>query len=216
MMPGLLLAQAVANLSLSQVQLLSPEAAGDAVLRGQQHGPIELFEAPTGGMLPPGMIEGHFVERPTIAGSACVRRVWTVTFRAEPSADIATAKAESTYSGQEITLSAKGICPSGRYTHLDPGIDADQGRKALEKLHEVTAAKYRTVFRCSDKTSSDLCSSDKFIRTALRSMKPWAITSRDGDILIWLGEKGSAVTEVRFKPGHKSDVFVKRSIPAPF
>lgn len=213
---GLLLAQAVATLSLSQLQELSPEAAGDAVLSGRQHGPIETFETPTGGMMPPGMIEGQFVERPTTAGSACVRRVWTVQFRAEPGADIATAKAESIYSTQEITLSAKGICPSGRYVHLNPGVDVDQGREALTNLHEISARTSRTVFLCSDETSSALCNGNKAIGAAIRVMKPWAITSSAGDILIWLGEAGNVVTEVRFKSGQPSQVFVKRSIPAPF
>lgn len=213
---GLLLAQAVANLSLSQVQELSPEAAGDAVLRDRQHGPIETFETPTGGMLPPGMVEGQLIERPTTAGSACVRRVWTVQFRAEPGADIATAKAESMYSSQEITLSAKGICPSGRYVHLNPGVDVDQGREALSKLYEVSARTSRTVFRCSDETSSGLCNGNKAIGAAIRGMRPWAITSSAGDILVWLGNAGNVVTEVRFKSGHLSQVFVKRSIPAPF
>lgn len=213
---GLLLAQTVATISLSQVQALLPEAAGDAVLTGRQHGPIETFETPTGGMLPPGMIEGQLVERPIIAGSACVRRVWTVRFRAEPGADIATAKAETIYSTQEITLPAKGICPSGRYVHLNSGVDVDQGREALTKLYEISGRTSRTAFQCSDETSSGLCNGNKSIGAAIRGMKPWAITSSAGDILIWLGEAGNAVTEVRFRSSQPSQVFVKRSIPAPF
>jgi hypothetical protein len=213
---SLLLAQAVANLSLSQVQELSPEAAGDAILSGQQHGPIETFETPTGGMPLPGMIDGKLVERPTIVGLACVRRVWTVKFRAKPGADIATAQSERTYSSQEVMLPTKGICPSGRYVHLNPGVDVDQGREALTKLYDVSALTSRTVFRCSDETSSGLCKGNKAVGAAIRGMKPWAITSRDGDILIWLGEAGNTVTEVRFKSGQLSQVFVQRRIPAPF
>lgn len=213
---ALLVAQAAASLSLSQVQMLSPEAAGDAILRDREHGPIEAFESPTGGMLPPGMIEGQLVERPTTVSSACVRRVWTVRFRAEPGADIATAKAESTYSTQEISLSAKGICPSGRYVNLNPRVDVGQGLEALTKLYKVSARTSRTMFRCSDETSSGLCKGNKAIRAAIRSSKPRAITNISGDILVWLGEAGSVVTEVRFKSGQHSQAFVKRSVPASF
>jgi hypothetical protein len=213
---SLLLAQAVANLSLSQVQDMSPEAAGDAVLNSQPHGPIEIFEAPTGGMLPPGMIEGQLIERATTAGSACVRRVWTVKFRAEEGAAIASAKAESFYSGQEIALSANGICPSGRYVHLNPSVNLGQGREALENLAEITSHRSRTAFRCSDDTPFGLCKGDSAILAAIRHMKPWLINSSGGDIRILLGKPGSAVTEVRFKAGQPSRVSINRRTPAPF
>jgi hypothetical protein len=78
-----LLAQAAA-LSFSQLRELPPAAAGDAVLRDQQHGHIETFEAPTGGLNAPGVVDGQFVERPTVSGSGCVRQRWTVKFQAAP------------------------------------------------------------------------------------------------------------------------------------
>ena len=213
---ALMLAQAATNLSLSQAKELSPAAAGDAILHDKQHGPIEAFDTTTAGLLPAGVVMGHLVERPTTAGSACVRRVWTVQFRAALGADIGTAIAESTYSTQEIALSSNGICPSGRYVHLNPDVDVDQGREALAMLKEVSARKSRVGIRCSDETSSGLCSDNDAIRAALRGLKPWAITDSDQDILIWLGVRGDVVTELRFASDQRSQVVVTRRVPPPF
>jgi hypothetical protein len=213
---ALVLAQAAINLSLSQAKELSPAAAGDAILHDKQHGPIETFETTTDGMLPPGMAKGELAERPTTAGSACVRMVWTVQFRAAPGADISTAKAKSTYSTQEITLSPTGTCPPGRYVHLNLGVDIEHGRKALVRLKEVSAVKSRARFKCLDETSSGLCNSNAAILTALQTLKPWAITQSDEDILIWLGVRGSVLTEVRLKSDQRSQVVVTRKMPPPF
>lgn len=212
----LLLAQVPATLSLAQVREMSPMAAGATVLRDQQHGPIETFETPTGGMLPPGMIQGQLVERPTASGMGCTRKRWTVTFRAAPEADIGTATVDGTYSTQEIALSLKGVCPTGRYVHLNPGVSEDQGWEALARLRDINTGASRTSFRCSDETSSGLCKGRKAVRLALRTLTPWAVSRETRDVSIWLGVPGGMFTEARFNSVRSSQVIVTRRVPAPF
>ncbi|MBB3911658.1 hypothetical protein [Sphingomonas desiccabilis] len=212
-----LLGQAPPTLTLLQVRELSPAAAGDAILGDEQHGPIERFEAPTGGMNVPGLIEGQLVERPVPSALGCVRRRWTVKFRAAPGADISTAKVQSgTYSTREISPSSDGICPAGDYVRLSPGVSVEQGWDALAKLKEIRTGVSATRFECSDTTSSGLCDDSKAIRVALRTLTPWAITRDDDDVLIWLGVRGGIVTEVRFNSAQPSRVLVTRKVPAPF
>lgn len=210
-----LLAQAAA-LSFSQLRELPPAAAGDAVLRDQQHGHIETFEAPTGGLNAPGVVDGQFVERPTVSGSGCVRRRWTVTFHAAPGAAIDTATAAGMYSTWEIAASPHGVCPSGRYVHLNPGVSVDQGWKALAHLEAVSVTGSRIEFQCSDRTSSGLCDSGTAIRSGLRRLAPWAITLEAGEVVMWLGVPGDVVTEVRFPSTDATRVTVTRKVPAPF
>lgn len=211
-----LLAQASKALSLLQVQELPPPAAGDAVLRHQQHGPIETFEVPTGGMNAPGVVEGQLVELPSASGSGCARKRWTVKFRAAPGADIRTATVDGTYSTQEIAPAPNGTCQSGRYVYLNPGISVGQGWEALARLKDVTTGAVRTQFQCSDSTSSGLCNDSKAIRVTLNMLTPWVITRDAGDVVIWLGVPGSIVTEVRFKTVEPSQVVVTRKVPTPF
>lgn len=212
-----LLGQAVPTLTLSQVRNLSPAAAGDAVLGNEQHGPIETFETPIGGMSAPGFIEGQLVERSTLNGSGCIRRRWTVKFRTASGADINIATVESgAYSIWEISPSSDGICPKGDYVSLNSRVSVERRWEALAKLKKIRTGASPIRFECFDTTSSGLCNGSKAICVALRMLTPWAITRNGGDMLIWLGIRGGTVTEVRFNSAQPSRVFVTRNVPAPF
>ncbi|WP_267396733.1 MULTISPECIES: hypothetical protein [unclassified Sphingomonas] len=211
-----LLAQATDTVSLAQIRAMPPVVAGDVILRDQQHGPIEAFESPTGGMNAPGMIDGQLVERPTATGPGCVRTRWTVKFQAAPGADISAATVIGTYPTREISWILGNVCPSGEYVHLNPGISVDQGWEALTGFRQVSAVASRTKYKCADTTSSGLCKGNKAISAALRTLAPWAITQDADEVRIWLGVPGDVVTEVRFDLKHLSQVVVTRKVPAPF
>ncbi|MEG3177189.1 hypothetical protein U1872_13180 [Sphingomonas sp. RB3P16] len=213
---ALVLAQPATSLTLGELRKLSPAAAGDAVLRDQPHGAIATFEAPTGGMNAPDTTEGQLLERPTASGSGCVRRRWTVQFRAPRGADISTAMVGGVYSTQEIAAISRGVCPAGRYVHLNPGVTLGQGWEALARLKDGVSGARQTQFQCADATASGLCGSSKAIRSALSRLTPWTITHDAGDVVLWLGEPGKIVTEVRFKAADPSHFTVTRSVPAPF
>jgi len=214
-MLAFLLAQATA-LSFLQLRTMSPADAGDAVLRDEPHGRIVAFEAPTGGLNLPGVVDGEFVEQPAPRGPGCVRRRWTVTFHTTPGADIGTATPQDKRSAWEIAPSADGACPSGRYAHLNPGVSVNQGWEALARLKAVTAEAGPGTFQCSDATSSGLCKDSPAIRAALRGLTPWAITQEAGATIIWLGVPGQVVTEVRWQAADPDQLRVTRKVPAPF
>lgn len=216
-MLALILAQATDTVSLTQVREMPPAVAGEVILRNQQHGPIEAFEAPTGGMNAPGMVEGQLIERPVVTGPGCVRTRWTVKFQVAPGADISAATVIGTYAAREISWILQDACPSGRYVHLSPGVTVDQGWEALASLRKVSAAASRARFQCADTTSSGLCKGSKAIGAAIRRLVPWAVTRDSDEVRVWLGVPGeSLVTEVRFNPKHLSRVIVTRKVPAPF
>ena len=212
-MLAVVMAQAAAALSLSQVREMPPSAAGNEILGDLPHGEIESFKSFTGGMLPPDRIEGQLAERPNLLGSVCVRKVWTVLFRAAPGADIGTAKPETKRDKQEIAVPISGACPAGQYAYLDRSISIQQGNTALTKVSELSAPRSNAHLTCSDGTSSGLCAGDKAVRAALRAMKPWLVTKDGNEVL--LGVPGGVVTSVSFDTADNA-VRVKRFIAAPF
>jgi hypothetical protein len=213
---ALSLASSSAALSLAEVRQMTPAAAGDTILRDRQHGPIETFEAPTGGMNAPGSIEGQLVERPVSSGPGCVRRRWTVQFRAAPGADITNATVIGTYSSQEISPRLTETCPTGRYVYLNPGVSVDEGWAALAKLKDSLMQESRVRSRCRDTTSSHLCRGSRAVRAELRMLPPNVVTRVDGDIAVWIGTSNSVATEIRFPSGRPSQIVVTRRLPAPF
>lgn len=65
---ALMLMQAFAHPTLAEVMQLQPVAAGDLVLSGQEHGPVEeVVVPPARGLQPPGLAELELVEQ---AGAA--------------------------------------------------------------------------------------------------------------------------------------------------
>lgn len=213
---ALLPVQAPAALTLAQVRQLAPAVAGDLILRDVPHDPVETFEVPTGGMGPPGMIEAQLTERPTVTAAGCVRKRWTVRFTAVSGTDIELATVSGVYAQQEIALLADSKCPSTHYVHLGRKLSLADGWKALTDLKKVSDPASRTKFTCTDATKSGLCRGPKTISHALAKLSPWAIVRKGDDLLIWLGERGQIVTEVRFSPANASRVMIDRRIPAPF
>lgn len=211
-----LLGQAAPTLTFAQVRALPPAVAGDAILPDQQHGPIETFEAPHGGVNAPGVIEGQLVERPVANGPGCARKRWTVRFRAVPGADIRTATVDSMYSTQEIAPASNAICASQGYVRLNPDVSLEGGWKVLASLKEFIDGRGHAQVRCSDTTSSKLCTDSNAIRSSLRTLSPWAITRDANDTLVWMGVPGGIVTEVRFNAARPPYITIRRDVPAPF
>ena len=214
---AMLLMQASAPSTFSDIVRLPPNVAGDLVLHGQPHGRIEAVEAPTGGMNAPGMTDGQLVEQPVASGPGCIRRRWTMRFRARPDADPSTGTLESVASATEIALKRLGGCPAGQYVHLNPGVDTEQGFDALLELERIRLGTRRVPITCTDRTSSDLCANDASTRLALGMVTPWAVSREFGDVLVWLGTPGrGSLTEARFNLPVADYLIVRRSIPAPF
>lgn len=212
----LLLIQASVAPTFSELKRLPPDLAGDLVLRGQQHGRIESVEVRKGGMRPSGMIEADLVEQPTASGPRCVRTRWTATFFASSDADLDAGTLDHVHSATEIALAEMGRCPAIGYAQLSVGVEQEQGFGALSVLQRIRSAAPGFRMRCSDRTSSGLCFSDRHTRRALAVLTPWAISREAGDVLIWLGTRGQIVTEVRFNSAAPGRVKVTRSVPAPF
>ena len=211
-----LLSQVAATPTFAEFKHLAPSIAGDLVLQGQTHGPIESVIAPAGGSTAPGVVEAELVEQPVATEQGCVRRRWTVRFSAPPDADINTARPDDRYSATEIGMQRPRDCRTTSYVHLNPGIDQAQGFLSLTALERIRLGARNIRFQCSDETSSGLCRDDRTILRVLNTLTPWAISRDANDVLIWLGTPGEIVTEVRFDWAEPSRVRVTRHIPAPF
>jgi hypothetical protein len=194
---------------------LPPAAAGELVLDGQDHGPIEtVARRPANGMDPPGLTQLELVEAAVVDADGCVRKRWTASFIQPPAGEAKLT--DAVYSGTEISTALSGRCPDQSYVHLNPGVARAEAVAVLDRLERIASGRIKPDFTCKDTTGSVLCNDIVTFRRALRRLRPWAVTREDGAMLVWLGVPGEAVTEVRFEPGPGNRVAVSRSYPPPF
>jgi len=203
--------------TLAVTQQLTPQAAGDIVLAGHDHGPIARIVIPANqGMNPPGFIERQFVETPVAGAEGCSRKRWTVTFFHGPAVTRDEAPLQNAYATTEVALTAAPGCPDDGYTRLNTGVEPAQGFAALRYLDDLRLRGAKARFTCSDETSSHLCAGPTEIRRALAGLKPWAVSREDADTVFWMGTPGGVVTEVRYRLDRPGRVAVTREVPAPF
>lgn len=213
----LMLLDAPSPPTLSAVEAVSPAAAGAMLLAGQDHGPITAVDHPSVHVMgPPGVIEIQLVERSVAGPGGCVRRRWTARFKQSPGAPRGDAVFDTARAATEVARKRNGRCPGTGYAGLSPGLDAEQALAALKHLDEVRAPRSTARFACTNSTASPLCGGDWKIRRELATLAPWQINRQGDAMVIWLGEPGQQVTEVRFDPATPARIAVNRRIPAPF
>ncbi|MDZ7281894.1 hypothetical protein N4G62_07620 [Sphingomonas sanguinis] len=210
------LLQTGAALSFGDARRLPPTVAGERLLKGVQHGPIEAFVAPVGGMNAPGVIDANLVERPIATTQGCTRIRWTVRFRADPDDALDHAIPDDRYPMTEIAPSKASGCPTADYVHLNPGVTLSQGFDILEQLDRLRSGEAKFAIQCADQTHSGLCDSEATIPAKLSRLKPWNISADPNGFLIWLGTPGQTVNEVRFDSRQPDHAWVGRYYPAPF
>lgn len=211
-----LLLQTEAALSFGDARRLPPAVAGKRLLKGVEHGPIEAFVAPVGGMNAPGVIDADLVERPAATAQGCTRIRWTVRFRAAPNDALDHAIPDDRYHITEIARSKASGCRTADYVHLNPGVAPSQGFAVLEQLDRLRSGQAKVTIECADQTHSGLCDREATIPAELARLKPWNISADPKGLLIWLGTPGQTVTEVRFDSRKPRHVSISRAILAPF
>jgi hypothetical protein len=208
---GWMLIQAIA---LSAFDALPPEAAGRAVLAARDHAPIVAVEPErTRTLQPPGVRERYLVERERRTPRGCVRNRWRAVFRTTPAqADPTLADVRPT---PEIALPGKGgRCPADGYASLGVDLSPEAAFDALAMIEALRSGK-RAPSACRDATPSRLCADRDSIRDALSAIAPWHIRRDGGDMVVWMGTPGQAVTEIRYAPADPARVAIERRIPAP-
>lgn len=211
-----LLLQANADVTFGEVRQLPPAAAGERLLKGEDHGQIEAFIAPAGGPGPPNFIQADLVEKPTTTIQGCTRKRWSVSFHAQPGERLDDAVADDHHQTTDIARPGKSGCSTATYVHLNPGIAISQGFAVLEALERLRSVRERFVIACTDTTQSDLCKDQAKIPSKLSILKPWNIATAPNGLAVWLGTPGSTVTELRFDQRQPDHVWINRSVPAPF
>lgn len=205
--------------TLADVLRLPPRRAGDLLLAGQDHRPIDTVAvAPSRGPAPPGVEEVHLVERAAAAADGCTRRRWTVSFHYKPGNDRGEARLSTAYAAVEVALPGTGGCNAATpFVHVNPGLDAAEAIRGLRQLRQTVSPSARAGIACTDATRSDLCDGgNDAVRRRLQALTPWAVSRQGNDTVFWLGMQGGIVTEVRFAPGSPDRVIVDRRVPAPF
>jgi hypothetical protein len=206
-----------APLTLGSLAGLSPEALGDRVLAGRDHGIIETVGGPNhAGMMPEGFVELDLTERASRKSSGCVRRRWKARFLYQPGNPEGSATLfDPPSSVNEVALLSPS-CADGGFVHVNPKLSAEDALAALRHLHDVRKGGSRVEISCTDSTRSNLCATPESIRQALAQLRPWAVTKADGATEFWLGERGGTVTAVRFSETQRDLLTIRRFIPAPF
>ncbi len=202
--------------TVAEMESLTPEAAGRAVLAGKHHRPIaRIVTPPFRGMNPPGMVERRLVEQAVASADGCSRRRWTATFFRGPDVDDSQAQLGTISENAEVALPGPAGCPEDGYS-LIQNIEPAQAFAALRRLDDLRLRGARAAFRCSDKTGSRLCADPKALRPTLAKLSPWMVTREDGRVVFWMGTPGEVITEVRYNPARPERVAVERYTPAPF
>jgi len=199
--------------TLAEIERLSPAAAGELALAGQDHGPIVSVVHRQGrGMDPPGLVSVELVERAVTHGAGCSRKRWTLAFFRRDAAALSPPVPTT-----EVALLRSGTCPDGEYVDMNPDMESVQAFEALRYLDEIRLPQSRVRFSCSDRTSSHLCASPRTIRRELARISPWAVMQEGNVTIMWLGVRGGGVvTEVRYRAASPGRITVRRRIPPPF
>lgn len=203
--------------SLAQVQQLPPLAAGNLVLQGKDHRPIEsVIEPEVVGIDVPGRVKLDMYEGTIADDAGCVRMRWTASFFHGPGIAKSAAKFSDAYRSTEVALRGSGPCPGGRYVHLNWGVEPLQALIALRYLDDIRFRKAKARFSCSESTSTGICRNSRTIRRELAKESPWAVMSKAGVRTFWLGSIGQTVTMVSYHASSPKRITIKREIPAPF
>lgn len=199
-------------ITLDEVLRLPPEKAGERVLEGAEHGPVEaVVRLSRSGLQPPYTVDVELVEQAVEEPRGCSRRRWRTVFQHAPR----TREREAVLSSRRARWEIARWCRAEQFAHLNPGISPNQGFAALNRFRQVQSGTARVRFTCIDRTQSGLCADDRTIRSQLASLTPWSVANRDGTIAIRLGTPGQVVTEVRFDPADPNHLLVERRIPPP-
>lgn len=202
---------------LEEVLQLTPSAAGDLVLEGQQHATIaSVLEVRGKGLQLPRIVQLELVEEAHETNSGCSRMRWTARFRHEQGESVDRAVLARTYGNAEIAIKTSAWCPKGDYVKLNTGVQIQDGFTALRQLERIRSVSEPIEFSCSDRTNTKLCSSSENIRLELTAQEPWAVSRKNDRLELWLGTPGQMVTTVRLSTGTDKIVAVSRSFPAPF
>ena len=219
-----LLAFAVLNasqapLTLGALQGLPPEAMGNKVLAGQDHGVVVAIEGPNhAAMMAEGFMELVLTQRAGPRSGGCLRRRWTASFlyrrgNAERSAELF----DRPWAATEVALPSPA-CTEGEFVRVNTtNISIDDAVAGLKSLDALRSGKARVEISCSDSTSSGLCGTPRAIPRQLAGLRPWMVTKVNGDTEVWLSvARGGTVTAVRFSESRPDLVTVRRYIPPPF
>jgi len=220
MIAALLLA-AAATPTLEEIMRLPPATAGELALAGYPHEPIVEVRHEGDALPSPGTTELTMVERATkLPGGGCLHHYWRVSFSRLHSDDTGGSQyldVDRARSRPEVALGSGAGCPTGGYvgTHLDlaPAVAIAE----LTRLHEWRAGHGAPRYRCTDRTGSRLCVTAVGLRRELARVQPWMILREQNEIVMWMGQRGGIVTELRYVPGDQlTTATVTRFIPAPF
>lgn len=202
--------------SLASIEGLSPEAAGELILKDRDHGVIESVTRDLG-LDAPGVTTLKLRERPSRISGGCVRTNWSASFGRRPGATQGSATLTNTYAVTEVSLPTLPDCSQGQFVHVNPGLAVEEAFSALKVLQDIRSGRAKVSFSCSDSTASALCETAETIRQELTRLPAWAVTRKNRETLeLWLGERGQAVTALSISATAPGQVMVERRVPAPF
>lgn len=203
--------------TLAEIEALPPERAGERLLRGRDHEPVEIARRTRQLYIGiPGVTDYELIEAPQAVPEGCVRRRWTARFVAANDSSEASPLFSEARPTEEIALPVANECPAGGYAILNGGLDRTQAFALLRRLRQLATGQVEVNFDCRSEVESNLCSSPEAIRAGLQAERAWAVMRSSGSAEFWLGEPGQLVTVVRYRLDQPDQVSVGRRIPAPF
>lgn len=221
MIAALLLLAASATPTLEEVAQLPPATAGELALAGYSHEPIVEVRHEGDALPPPGTTELTMIERTTaLPGGGCLRHFWRVSFsrlHRDETGGPHYLDVDRARSRPEVALDSGGGCPTGGYVGTHPDLAPAVAIGELRRLHAWRAGHDAPRYRCTDRTGSRLCATAAGLRRELARTAPWMIKRERDEIVLWMGQRGGVVTELRYVPGDRvTTATVTRFIPAPF
>jgi hypothetical protein len=212
----LLFGQAASRPTLAEIEALTPQRAGEALLGGEAKAPVVSAGRKVERYIGlPGQTEYELVEAGRAVPGGCVRQLWTARFETAEGGSPVFVEAHPT---MQVALRASG-CTNARYAIMNGGVSTTRALVLLKRLRRVGAGAVRASFTCRSTIDPQLCTGPDAARAAIRTRPAWAVMETGGSAEFWLGEPGTGgpVTKVRFIPaGRRQLVEITREIPPPF
>ena len=199
-----------------ELEGMGPKAIGERALAGLDHAEIVAVEFNDHPMDPPGMNRVYLFEMPRRTGNGCVRGRWYTNFRtAVPPLTRRGLDMESRSRSQEVALASDVPCQFADFTSISREMEADVALGLLQELADLSGTE--RPIACEDRTDTDLCRNDDFVRRQLRYLSAWSLVlDDDGNPEFRLGERGGVVTSVTMPANRAQPVQVARYVPPPF
>lgn len=197
--------------------LLSPDQAGDLILKGQNYKEIvDVQQIKSQYIEPPGYVKYSLTEEPIKIHDGCTRKRWIATFykwRNHPQdGDLY----RTPYSTSAVALSPKRHCSEAEFIYVNPGLTDLEALNILRAFQTILSKKTKSSFQCKNTADDNLCKNRKSILHGLKTNRIVLLQKAQNGVRVVLDTPTRFMIRVRFNPKDLGSISVEQDRPPPF